>query len=131
MLPNPYLILGLVLALAGASYTGYRHGVKTTADKYQRAIVEGQVQAEIATRRAVEAARVYERGQRLAMASAAEKATAQSRAEAEQVRKRLTALQRAIQEAADADPSVDAWRNTPIPEPIRVLVSPGDPNAGG
>ena len=128
---NPYpLVAGILLALA-LTFAGYRHGVTTTADKYQRAIAEGQVQAENATRRAVEAARAYEREQRLAMASAAETATAKARADAQAARNRLTALQRAIQDASDADPSVDAWRNTPLPQPVRVLLDGGDQAAGG
>ncbi len=125
---NPWpLVAGLVMLLV-VGFAGYRHGVKTTADQYQRVIAEGQVQAEIATRHAVETARLYERSQRDAMAAAAQDAVAKARADEAVSRKRFTNLQRAIQEAADADPSVDAWRNTPIPEPIRMLIGPGDPD---
>lgn len=127
---NPYLLLGAALALALASFTAYRHGVSTTETRYQLVIEKERGDAAEATRVAVAHAHEYERAQREALQAASESATAKARAEAAAARSRLSVLQRAIQEAY-ADPTVDAWRSTRIPEPIRVLIDAGDPNGAG
>lgn len=119
-------MVGLALLLAFMGFQQVRlSNSRAEVASLRLAIVQGVADAENATRRAVEAAREQERRQRDSMQAAADAATAKARADAQAARNRLTALQRAIQEASDADPTVDAWRTTPLPEPIRVLLDGG------
>jgi hypothetical protein len=130
MLPNPYILLGFGLALLAAAFGGYRHGVSTTTDHYNAVIAEAAVEGERITRLAVENARNRERADRDRLVAEAEAAAGRARADADSARKRMSDLQRRAQEAADADPSVDAWRTTPLPDAIRVLLAPSDNQAG-
>ena len=126
MLPNPWVMMALGVGLVLAGLGGYYHGVKTTADKYDAAIAKGAQEAEKVTREAVEKAREEERTQIGNLRTQSENALIASQSEANAARKRLTDLQRKVQELGNADPSVDAWRNTGMPEPVRVLLRPGD-----
>ena len=127
--PRLIVMLGALLLFAsGLAYIGH---LRAANANLRLAIAQGALDAERATREAVEQARLYERSQRDAMAAAAQDAVAKARADEAATLKRFTALQRAIQEAADADPSVDAWRNTPIPDAIRLLIEPRDPDPDG
>lgn len=123
MIPNPYILLGFGLALLAVGFGGYRHGVKTTTDHYTAQIQADALKAERITREAVEAARNSEREQRDRLIAAADAAANASRLEAIAARKRFTDLSRRFQEAADADPTVDAWRVAPVPPAVVGLLS--------
>lgn len=87
------------------------------------AIALSAAESERAVRVALANAAERERIERERLLVASDAAAARARADADAARRKASDLSRRIQELSDADPSVDAWRVTPVPLPIRGLLA--------
>lgn len=108
------LRVGLLLALMTAAYAGVRLYNKAIADA-----ATAKANVATATQAAVEAAASRDKLQ--GMLNKADQLAKEAQAIAAKERARANKLQQDITALAAADPAVDAWLKTRVPEPVRQL----------